>query len=222
MQYIRRGKWFCHFQKMFEIREYEELRYLSQQFQFGIYSVLTVRQYQTHNIQYFAARDSFSLYRITVLFRPNKQWGVVWKLSICNFLVMTSHQQLMEDLFISGVASVLLHPRQVKVPLAASLRVAFLFCLREREGGEGLGEAFSHWVRNKLNFFMDSKHWLDIYDQGQPFWFQLAQALRHTEQSIYTHAHSHTHTHIAYIHSRTYSHTELCMHAKYVLRPSML
>lgn len=102
--------------------------------------------------------------------------------------------------------SVLLHPYQVKVPLIASLS-CISFCLRER--GTGLGEAFSHWVRNKLNFFMDSKHWLDIYDQGQPFWFQLAQALRHTEQSIHTHAHTHTHTHthnhthIAYIHSRT-------------------
>lgn len=62
---------------------------------------LTVRQYQTHNIQYFAVRDSFSLYRITVLFRPNKQWGgFLWKLSICSFLVMTSHLQLMR-IFIS-------------------------------------------------------------------------------------------------------------------------
>lgn len=60
---------------------------------------LTVRQYQTHNIQYFTVCDSFFLYHITVLFRPNKQWVGFWKLSICSFLVMTFHQQLMNILF---------------------------------------------------------------------------------------------------------------------------
>jgi len=77
MQCIRRkGSGFAISENV-KIREYEELWYLSQQFQFGIYSVLTVRQYQTHNIQYIAVGDGFSLYHITVLFRPNKQYGVV-------------------------------------------------------------------------------------------------------------------------------------------------
>lgn len=134
MRYIRRGGWggFA-ISETAEIRQCEELRYLSQQFQFGICSVLTVRQYKTHNIQYFAVGDGFSSYRITVLFRPNKQCRFVWKLSVCNFLVMTSHQQLMEDilfhlffLFFSGVTSVLLHPYQVKAPLIAFLsRISF-------------------------------------------------------------------------------------------------
>ncbi len=219
MQYIRLGKWFCHFRKCWNKGVWGAAVSKPAISVWHLFC-LTVRQYQTHNIQYFAVRDSFSLYHITVLFRANKQWGVLWKLSICSFLVMTSHQQLMRIfIFFPGVASVPLHPHQVKVPLTASLS-CISFCLRER--GKGLGEAFSHWVRNKLNFFMDSKHWLDIYDQGQPFWFQLAQALRHTEQSIHTHAHTHTHTyaHIAYIHSRTRSRTQICMHAKCVLTPS--
>lgn len=85
----------------------------------------------------------------------------------------------------SGWVSVPPHPHQVKVPAATP--VAWIsFYLRVR--GKSVREAFSHRVGNKWDFFMDSKHWLDIYDQGQPFWFQLAQALRHTEQSINTRA----------------------------------
>lgn len=115
--------------------------------------------------------------------------------------------------FFSGIASIVLHPRQVKVPLTAPLS-CISFCLWVR--GKGLGEAFSHWVRNKLNFFMDSKHWLDIYDQGQPFWFQLAQALRHTEQSVHTHAHTNTHTRTYARSPRTLTHilTHTSMHTR--------
>lgn len=151
-------------------------------------------------------RDSFSLYHITVLFRPNKQWRVLWKLSICSFLVMTSHQQLTRIFFFSFFFFwCSLCPISSKPDPSPPFWVAFLFVCKR--GGQGLREAFSHWVRNKLNFFMDSKHWLDIYDQGQPFWFQLAQALTHTEESINTHAHTHAHRyacmHLAYIHSTT-------------------
>lgn len=100
-------------------------------------------------------------------------------------------------LFPFGGVSAPPHPHQVKI-LPPLQWPKISFCLRMR--GKGVREAFSHRVRNKLNFFMDSKHWLDIYDQGQPFWFQLAPALRHTEQSINTHAlvQTRTHTHTAH------------------------
>lgn len=108
-----------------------------------------------------------------------------WKISFGGF------SSIYLFIYVFAVASILLHPYQVTTPFTNALGcISF-----------GLGEAFSHWVRNKLNFFMDSKHWLDIYDQGQPFWFQLAHALRHTEQSIYTHAHTQTHTRAHSLHT---------------------
>lgn len=117
---------------------------------------LTVRQYQTHNIQYFTVCDSFSLSHITDLFRANKQWRVLWKLSIYSFPVMTSHLQLMRIvIFFSSVASVLLHPCQVKVPLTAS--PSWISFLSARDGervwekhfpiGSGINWTFS-WTAN--------------------------------------------------------------------------
>lgn len=94
MQYIRRGKWFYRFRKCWNKGVWGAAVSKPAISVWELFC-LTVRQYQTHNIQYFAVCDSFSLYHITVLFRPNKQWGGFWKLSICSFLVMTSHQQLM-------------------------------------------------------------------------------------------------------------------------------
>lgn len=171
--------------------------HLSQQFWLGISSVW---QYQTHNIQFLVSHNGFSLYHISVLFSPNKQWELFWKLSICGFRVMTSHQGLMKIVLFFFFSCI--HPHRVNVPLTASpsrFISFFFFCLRAR--WRWLGQThFPHWVRNKLIFFMDSKHWLDIYDQGQPFWFQPTPALRHTEQNRHTC-------------SRT--HAETCMHAKY-------
>lgn len=142
MRYIRQGKWFCYFRKCWNKEVWGAVVSKPTISVWHLFC-LTVRQYQTHNIQYFAVGDSFSLYHITVLFRPNKQRGVVWKLSICNFLVMTSHQQLMEDFFIyffffPAGASVLLYPYQVKVPLTASLS-CISFCLWETGRGSGRG-----------------------------------------------------------------------------------
>ncbi len=94
MHYIRPGKWFCHFRKCWNKGAWGASVSKPAISVWHLFC-LTVRQYQTHNIQYFAVGDSFSLYRITVLCRPNKHWGGLWKLSVCGFLVMTSHQQLM-------------------------------------------------------------------------------------------------------------------------------
>lgn len=98
---------------------------------------LTVRRYQTHNIQYFTVCDSFFLYHLAVLFWPNKQWEGFWKLSICSFLVMTFHQKLMNIWFFpppAGVASFLLYPHQFKAPLTASPSCISFLSTSEGEG----------------------------------------------------------------------------------------
>lgn len=94
MQYIRLGEWFCYFRKCWNKGVWGAAVCKPTIFVWHLFC-LTVRQYQTHNIQYFAVRDSFPLYHITVFFRANNE-GVLWKLSICSFPVMTSHQQLVK------------------------------------------------------------------------------------------------------------------------------
>lgn len=128
--------------------------HLSQQFWLGISSVW---QYQTHNIQFLVSHNGFSLYHISVLFSPNKQWEPFWKLSICGFRVMTSHQGLMKIVlfffFHAFIHTGLTFPSP---PLRVALFLSFFFvCARGGDGwgrhifpiGSGINWSFS-WTAN--------------------------------------------------------------------------